>query len=168
MADACAECGFAWDTPTAEGLRTIERLPQAVRDTIAAGGQALFEPPSPKVWSPNEYIWHLADIFRLAAEWLHDMCVLDRPTHYALDMDALADVRGYSRLSLQTGFWSLEQSCSLFRAQAAVTLPDRTCYYHDWQDVTAAQVVAFLTHEAVHHLFDLRRILASQEANHAR
>jgi hypothetical protein len=168
MADACAECGFAWDIPVAESLRVIEQLPQAVRDTIATGGHLLFERPSPQVWSPNEYIWHLADIFRLGAEWLHDICVLDHPTHYAVDMDALADVRGYSRLSLQTGLWSLEQLCSLFIAQAAVTPPERTCYYHDWQDVTAAQVVAFLTHEAVHHLFDLRRILASREASHVR
>jgi len=37
---------------------------------------------------------------------------------------------------LQTGLWSLEQSCRLFIAEAAATPPERTCYYHDWQDVT--------------------------------
>ena len=168
MAEPCAECGFSWDTPIADGLRIVERLPQAIQDAIAGGGQVLFERPSPQVWSPNEYIWHLADIFRLAAEWLHDMGMLDHPTHYAVDMDALADARGYRRLSLQTGIWSLEQSCSMFITQAAVTPAERTCFYHDWQDVTAAQVVAFLTHEAVHHLFDLRRILAPQEESYAR
>jgi hypothetical protein len=52
-------------------------------------------------------------------------------------------------------------------AEAAVTPPTRTCYDHQWQDVTAAQVVSFLTHEAVHRRFDLRRHIASQEVSHA-
>jgi hypothetical protein len=55
-----------------------------------------------------------------------------------------------------------------FITEAAVTPPTRTCYYHDWQDVTAAQVVSFLTHEAVHHLFDLRRHSRAREVSHAR
>jgi hypothetical protein len=168
MTDPCAECGFAWDTPVLDGLRAIERLPQDVRTLIATRDNALLERPAPEVWSPHEYIWHLADIFRLSAEWMHDIRTLDHPTHYAVDTDALAALRGYSRLPLETGLWSLEQSCGLFIAEAAVTEPTRPCYYHDWQDVTAAQVVSFLTHEAVHHLFDLRRQLEAREVNYAR
>jgi hypothetical protein len=167
MTEACAECGFAWDTPILDGLREIERLPRDIREMVEAQAQVLLERPAPQVWSPNEYIWHLVDIFRLSAEWMHDIRALDHPTHYAIDTDALAELRGYNRLPLQTGLWSLEQSCRLFIAEAAVTSPDRTCYYHDWQDVTAARVVSFLAHEAVHHLFDLRRILAAREVSHA-
>ena len=167
MTEPCAECGFAWDTPLLESLRLIERLPAEIREMVATRGEALAQRPTPQVWSPHEYIWHLADIFRLSAEWMHDIRTLDHPTHFALDMDALAELRGYSRLPLQTGLWSLEQSCRLFIAEAAVTAPERTCYYHDWQDVTATQVVAFLAHEAVHHLFDLRRILSAREVRHA-
>jgi hypothetical protein len=44
----------------------------------------------------------------------------------------------------------------------------QTCHYHEWQDVTAARVVSFLTHEVVAHLFDQRRHSASQEVSHAR
>jgi hypothetical protein len=168
MADQCAECGFAWDTPILDGLRAIERLPQDVREVVATREGALLERPAPRVWSPHEYIWHLVDIFRLSAEWMHDIRTLDHPTHYAVDTDALAELRGYNRLPLQTGLWSLEHSCRLFIAEAAVTAPERTCYYHEWQDVTAAQVVSFLTHEAVHHLFDLRHYIASPEVSHAR
>src|SRR5437764_4906459 len=167
MSDQCAECGFAWDTTILDGLRIIERLPQDIRELAETREDALFERPAPQVWSPNEYIWHLAEIFRVSAEWMHDIRTQDHPTHYAVDTDALAALRGYNRLPLQTGLWSLEQSSRLFIAEAAVTQPTRTCYYHDWQDVTAAQVVAFLTHEAVHHLFDLRRGLGSREVSYA-
>jgi hypothetical protein len=53
-------------------------------------------------------------------------------------------------------------------AEAAVTPSTRTCYYQQWQDVMAVQVVSFLTHEAVHPLFDVRRHVESQEVSHAR
>lgn len=168
MTEHCGECGFAWDTPILDGLRMIERLPRDIGEVIATREHALCERPAPMVWSPNEYIWHLVDIFRLSAEWMYDIRTLDHPTHYAIDTDALAELRGYNRLPQPTGLWSLEQSCRLFIAEAAVTEPTRTCYYHDWQDVTAERVVSFLAHEAVHHLFDLRRILAAREVSHAR
>jgi hypothetical protein len=145
----------------------VDRLPADARALVEQLGEAAYSRPEPAVWSANEYIWHLVDAFRMAAEWLHDIRVRDHPTHYAIDNDALASVRGYERLPVEVGLWSLEQSCRLFIDEAAVTDPDRTCYYHDWQDVTAAQVVGFLVHEAVHHLFDLRRMGASERVGHA-
>lgn len=98
----------------------------------------------------------------MSAEWLHDIRVRDHPTHYAVDNDALAPIRGYERLPVEVGLWSLEQSCRLFIAEAAITDPNRTCSYHDWKDVTAGEVVSFLAHEAAHHLHDLES--ASQGA----
>jgi hypothetical protein len=167
MSEQCAECGFNWDTPILDGLRVITRLPEAIGECIASRDDVLYERPVRTVWSPNEYIWHLADVFRLSAEWMHDIRTLVHPTHYAIDTDALADLRRYNSLPVRTGLWSLDQSCRLFVAEAAITDPSRTCFYHDWQDVTAAQVVSFLTHEAVHHLFDLQRGIGSKEVSHA-
>jgi DinB superfamily len=167
MSEQCAECGFDWDTSILESLRIIEKLPATVRDLVASDVKTLRDRPAPTVWSPHEYVWHLADTFHMAAEWMHDVRALDHPTHYAVDTDGLADLRGYSRLPLETGLWSLEQSSRLFIGEAAVTDPSRTCHYHDWQDVSAAKVVSLLTHEAVHHLFDLGRALESRQASHA-
>lgn len=166
MANRCDECNFDWDTPILDSLRIIDQLPERARALVEARGDAAFERSSPEVWSPNEYVWHLVDAFRLAAEWMHDVRTQTHPTHYAIDNDALAEVRHYNQLTLATGLWSLDQSCRLFIQEAAVTDPTRTFYYHDWQDVTASQVVSFLAHEAVHHLFDLERALGSQEASH--
>ncbi|HEX8918933.1 MAG TPA: DinB family protein [Chloroflexota bacterium] len=157
MAETCAECSFDWATSTLEGLRIVHRLPEDAREMVEPMGEGAYRRPQPDVWSANEYIWHLVDAFRMAAEWMHDMRVTEHPTHYAVDNDALAAARRYDRLPVHIGLWSLEQSCRLFIEEAAVTDPDRTCYYHDWQDVTAAQVVGFLAHEAAHHLYDLRR-----------
>jgi hypothetical protein len=167
MSERCAECNFDWDTSTLEGLRIVDRLPADARELVERMGEAVYRRPEPEVWSANEYIWHLVDAFRMAAEWLHDIRVREHPTHYAVDNDALAAVRGYERLPVELGLWSLDQSCRLFVHEAAVTDPDRTCYYHDWQDVTAAQVVGFLIHEAVHHLHDLKRMGAREEVGRA-
>lgn len=167
MAERCAECDFSWDMSILDELRIIDSLPEQAGDLVEHIGDAVHRRPQPDVWSPNEYIWHLVDNFRTAAEWMHDIRVNDHPTHYALDNDALAAARGYSRLPVDVGLWSLERSCRLFIAEAAITDPERTCYYHDWQDVTAAQVVSFLAHEAVHHLYDLERATAREEVRSA-
>jgi hypothetical protein len=167
MSEQCAECGFQWDTPILDGLRVIAQLPEAISELVASREDSLYERPAPGVWSPNEYIWHLADIFRTSAEWMHDIRTLDHPTHYAIDTDALAGLRRYNSLPVQTGLWSLEGATCQFVAEAAITDPARTCFYHDWKDVTAAEVVSFLTHEAVHHLFDLRRHITLEEVSYA-
>src|SRR5690348_15005761 len=119
MTNRCAECGFDWDTPILESLRIIAALPQRAASLLSDSGRAL-ERPAEGIWSPNEYLWHMADIFRFSAEWLHDVRTLDHPTHYAVDSDALAALRGYQRLPLATGLWSLAQACSLFVSEAAI------------------------------------------------
>lgn len=167
MSERCGQCGFDWGTSILEGVRIIDQLPAACRELVERLGDEAYTRPAPQVWSANEYVWHLVDTFRLSAEWLHDIRVRNHPTHYAVDSDTLASVRGYARLPVDLGLWSLERSCRMFVHEAAVTDPDRTCYYHDWQDVTAAQVVGFLMHEAVHHLHDLRRTGPGEEAGHA-
>ena len=48
---------------------------------------------------------------------------------------------------LETGLWSLEQSYRQFIAESEVTPPARTCYYHEWQDVTAAEFRAHIAAE---------------------
>ena len=167
MSERCSECGFDWDLPLLEGLRVIDALPASAREIVEQAGEAAYRKPENGGWSANEYVWHLADAFHSSSEWLHDIRTRDHPTHYALDNDALAAVRGYERLPVELGLWSLERSCRLFVDEAARTDPTRTCYYYDWQDVTAAQVVSFLMHDAVHHLYDLERLSALKEASYA-
>ncbi|HZU14735.1 MAG TPA: DinB family protein [Chloroflexota bacterium] len=166
MSERCAECNFDWGTSTLEGLRIIDRLPRKAREVVEEMGSAAYHRSDPAVWSPNEYVWHLADTFRLAAEWLHDMRTREHPTHYAVDNDALAAVRGYDQLPVELGLWSLDQSCDLFISEAGRTDPARTCFYDGWRDVNAGEVVSFLTHEAAHHLKDLERLRERDEVSH--
>jgi len=163
MTDRCGECKFDWGTSTLEGLRIISRLPLQSRQVIEPMEDDVYFKPETGGWSANEYVWHLADTFRMGAEWLHDIRTREHPTHYAIDNDALAAARGYARLPVMLGLWSLAQACDAFIGEAAPADPDRTCYYHDWQDVTAGQVVSFLVHEAVHHLYDLHRLATREE-----
>ena len=82
------------------------------------------------------------------------------------DNDKLVEARHYDKLSLETGLWSLEQGCRRFVEEAAITDLERICHYADWKDVTARDIVSFLTHEAVHHLWDIRRFAGIEEAVH--
>jgi|SRR5579875_1539857 len=167
MSETCPECGFDFATETAEGLRIISRLPEDAGGIAESMGDAVYRRPEEGVWSANEYVWHLADTLRLSAEWLHDMRVREHPTHYAVDNDAMAAVRGYNKLPVALGLWSLAEASPLFIDQAVRCDPTRTCYYSEWRDVTAAEVVSFLTHEAVHHIHDLTRMSAVLGAGYA-
>ena len=91
-----------------------------------------------------------------------EMCIRDS---YQPDNDKLAEGRHYADLSLETGLWSLEEASNLFIREAAKTDLARTCHYADWKDVTAGDIISFLAHEAVHHLWDIRRFAGVAEAS---
>ncbi len=163
MAEQQDDCGYDPATPPLEALRIIGELPASARDILASAGDSAFRRPEPKVWSAHEYLWHLVDNLRISAEWMHDVRVVDHPTHYHVDLDQMVEVRGYSRLSSETGLWSLEDSCRLFVQESAMTDLTRTFYYDAWRDCTAAEIVGFMLHEAIHHLLDMRRVSAQPQ-----
>lgn len=168
MTESCPECGFDWETKIPDGIRTLAQLPNRASSIVDSMGELAYRKRQPDAWSASEYIWHLGDTLRMGAEWLHDIRTQDHPTHYAPDNDLIASGRQYRHLSAGTGLWSLDAACRLFTEEAARADPTRTCYYHDWRDVTAAQVMGFMFHEAVHHLFDLERLAVHEEVQHAR
>jgi hypothetical protein len=166
MTQPSDDCGFDWSTPPLACLRIIGELPAQARAVLEPAGEAARRRPDPTTWSSHEYLWHLVDAFRISAEWIHDVRVLDQSTHYQPDNDKLADGRHYANLSLETGLWSLEQATRLFIQEAAMTDPTRVCHYADWKDVTAGDIMSFLAHEAVHHLWDIRRFAGVAETSH--
>jgi hypothetical protein len=167
MTERCAECGFVWDTQLDEGLRVIGELPARTGLVLQGMGPDAYRQPADGTWSANEYVWHLADVFRMSSEWLQDMCTRDHPTHYAVDWNEMAALRRYADMPLELAAWSLGRSCDLLGEVGSRVDPTRTCYYHDWRDITAGEVVGLLAHEAVHHLFDLERLAARKDASHA-
>lgn len=142
-----------------EQIGTIGRFPERAQAVLEGAGEAAYRRPEPKTWSPNEYVWHLVDVFPIFSEWLHMTRTLDHPTHAAADADRLAEVRGYAERPVETALWALRPAAALLVQEAAMAEPDRLVLYKGWRDVTAAEVIGFAAHEAAHHLFDLERAL---------
>lgn len=155
------ECGYDFATTVLENLRIIGELPQRARSLFEGERDEAHRRPDETTWSPAGYLWHLVDVYRLSADWFHDMRTIDHPTHFGIDNDVMAAQRHYDDLSVETGLWALESVVARFVAEAARTDPLRTCDYHDWKQVTAGEALGLLTHEAVHHYWDMQRILDS-------
>ena len=164
MANQCDECGFDWTTSALDGIRLIGLFPDRVESIARGAGDRVNQRPDPDVWSPNEYIWHMVDLFHMFGEWLHMTRTLDHPTHAPLDSDALAAVRGYANRPFSTGLWALRDSIASFIQEAAIADLNSLVEYQGWRDVTAAEVIGFAAHEVAHHAFDLERALQSPGA----
>jgi hypothetical protein len=160
MARTCEGCGFNWEAGLDEDIRLVALFPDRASELVGGAGDEALRRPSPEIWSPNEYVWHLVDIFRMFAEWLHMTRVLDLPTHAPLDSDQMAAVRGYSDRPVRTGLWALRNAIELFVQEAAKADPARMVTYKGWRDVTAREVIGFATHEVAHHTHDLERQLS--------
>jgi hypothetical protein len=160
----CDECAFDWSTPLLAQIRTIGTLPDRVTAVVSGAGDAAYERPAPETWSPNEYVWHLVDMFNIFAEWLHMTRSLDHPTHASADPDAMAVARAYGEQPIETGLWALRNAAALLVQEAAIADVERIVMYQGWRDVTAAEVIGFAVHEGAHHLFDLERALGTVSA----
>jgi len=166
MANQCDECGFDWETPLIEEIRVIGRFPDRVSRLAEGAGDKLYERPAPETWSPNEYVWHLVDSFRVFAEWLHMTRTLDHPIHTTFDADQMAELRSYADRPAETGIWALHHAIALFIQEAAIAEPERQVTYKGWrEDVTAGEVIGFAAHEVVHHTLDLARALGKGTLN---
>lgn len=160
----CDECGFDWDAPLLDTIRIIGQCPERAEAVMEGASDAVYRRPQPETWSPNEYVWHLVDTLPIFSEWLHMTRTLDHPTHAPVDVDRLAEIRGYAERPIETALWALRPAAALLVQEAAIADPDRLVLYKDWRDVTAAEVIGFAAHEAAHHLFDLERALAVRAA----
>lgn len=160
---SCDECGFDWEAPVLGMIKIIGLCPQRASVILEGTGDAVYQRPSPETWSPNEYVWHLVDIFPIFAEWLHMTRTQDRPIHAAANVDQLAEVRGYAERPIETALWALGLAAAPLVQEAAIADPERLVTYKEWRDVTAAEVIGFAAHEAAHHLCDLENAVTVRE-----
>jgi hypothetical protein len=74
----CAECGFDSDT-----MSNAELVDALAAFTLPA--ELSDQRPSPDVWSPREYGWHMADAIDFYAERIELVLTTDRPQLEARD-----------------------------------------------------------------------------------
>ncbi len=167
----CRECGFDYEAGAAEAM--CHELPRVVGELCgeAAGrpDSAVRLRPGPGVWSPLEYCCHLRDVLITQRERVVRALVEDCPTVLPMHRDERAELTRYAaedrakvlaqlRAAAEMAAWSF---ASLDGSQWA-----RTCIYNYPEPMprTLAWVSRHTLHEAVHHLADVRRILARADA----
>lgn len=157
--DRCEECGFVWNAPLLDQLRIISQFPDGVYELTDGMDHVVYERPAPDVWSPNEYVWHVADVFSIFGELLHMVRTQAQPMYRTIDGDALAEVRSYGERPLATGIWALWNAVTTFVQEAVSADPERLIACKGWRDVSVAEIIGFAAHEATHHTMDLERTL---------
>lgn len=159
--DPCRGCGFDWSVSPGEAVRILEELPARFRELL---GRCTGRERHPDLaWGPVAYVCHVADNLRAWAEGLaagaRTSGEADVPGY---DPDLLAQARRYARIVPEAALWSLERAVASWSDAVTVALDRGVVLHHAARGVQRAEDVARNNaHDAHHHAWDVRRILAA-------
>jgi hypothetical protein len=158
--ETCAECGFSW---SASGDRSLTALREALpRFAELLGSAAATAAPTPQVWSPSAYVWHVGDVTRAWAERLHSLGTDPEAPWAGFDPDELARARHYDALPARTGPWALARAVDALLVGLEPLTTDTPFLHPEWGRGTVADALRWVAHEAVHHELDVRRGLGQR------
>ncbi len=112
-------------------------------------------------WSVKAYVSHVADNIRGWAEHIRSGTAAGQTLLRPVDPDAMAAIRGYEHMSVQTALWSLKHSASIW-ADAIAASGDRDFEFtHPTRgQQSLAELVLTVAHDTAHHEWDIQRSLA--------
>jgi hypothetical protein len=161
--DPCRECGYSWTLSIPGTGELVGSLPTEYRDTI---GDASGSERHPDLeWSATAYVCHVADNLRIMAERLQGVMRGDTRYIGAYDENSLAEARGYDSIDLQAALWSLTRSANdwvmtMTEAQGRGERGEPVTWIHQERgEQELVEIARANCHDAVHHLWDIRRIL---------
>ena len=158
--DPCAACGYDWSRTPAEAVDWIDGW--AGHLTAATAGADGAERRPDGGWSVTEYVCHVGDNLRQWSERLQSALLARRRTVAGYDPDALGEARGYAALPLAVAVWSSELAAAAWVEVVRRALHENVELEHATRGPqTAADVARNNCHDAYHHLWDIRQILAS-------
>lgn len=159
--DPCGECGFEWSTSLDASAGLIAGAPQ--RYTELLDGQDGAAQHQDLTWTAKAYVFHVADNIRIWAERLWSRATVGQEFVRSYDQDALAAVRGYEDMPLETALWSLSHSVAAWTEALEATSDSRAIFNYPGRGVqTLTDVVQTIAHDTVHHEWDIARSLACQ------
>ena len=158
--DPCRECGFEWSTTLDDSACLIAGAPRRYANLLV--GQDGMVRHQDLTWTAKAYVFHVADNIRIWAERLWGRATVGQEFIHPYDQDALAAVRGYEHMPLQTALWSLSHSVDAW-IESLEAMPDSlVSFNYPGRGVqTLTDVVQTIAHDTVHHEWDIARSLAS-------
>ena len=158
--EPCRECGFSWAISPEEAMEMMGGVPARLREAVGpSDGSAV---GAGLTWSVTAYVCHVGDNLRISAERLVGVARGGAAKIAAYDQDDLAEVRRYDAVAIQGALWSLERAVSDWLAAIDIARASDVVFDHpergrySWVDVSASNL-----HDALHHEFDILRILAA-------
>ncbi|MDA1036263.1 MAG: maleylpyruvate isomerase N-terminal domain-containing protein [Chloroflexi bacterium] len=156
----CKQCGFAWSLDRETVLERLETASDRLREKVTVVGPGAMDVGIREgLWSPREYIAHLADWAGIIGKRLHKMLAEDSPAIEDLDQDKLAADNAYPE-------WDVEESLVRYAKGIAHTIE----HVRDGGDdgwvrvgmkaprgaVPVSEFAQDLLHELEHHSLDIR------------
>ena len=155
----CPECGLA-----AADVRPGD-VPELLRQAALDLLEPLRQPdasrrPAPTTWSPLEYACHVRDVYRLYLQRLQLMLAEEDPLFANWDQDATAIADRYGEQDPRLVARELADATDAL-ADRFATLPEhawaRPGRRSDGASFTITTFAQYLVHDAVHHVWDVRR-----------
>jgi hypothetical protein len=156
--DPCRECDFSWAAGQAASILLMCSLPDSIDELVAdaTGTERL-----PDLgWNVSGYVAHMTDNTRIWAERLVAVARGADPHVVPYDPDLLAESRHYNDVAIQGAIWSFRIAVETWRSAVDEAVPAGIVMLHSVRGaMELSDVVASNAHDAVHHRWDLKRIL---------
>ncbi len=158
--DPCRECGFDWSITAPQAIAAVAQSPDAFEQALAAG------PPDARVpelaWSAAAYVRHVADNLEMSSYRLDQARLDGRTAIPGYDADVLAAARNYATATPAASLLALRRSAAAWAEDAGAAVEAGVVVQHAARGrQTAHEVVRSNAHDVMHHLHDLRRIVAA-------
>ena len=157
--DPCRECGYAWTISPEDATALILDAPRRFTELLdGADGSVRHRDLT---WSVKAYVSHVADNLRGWAERIRSGTAAGQTLLRPVDPDAMAAIRGYEHMSLETALWSLQHSANIWADAIAGAGGSDLEFTHPTRgQQSLAELVLTVAHDTAHHEWDIRRSLA--------
>ncbi|MEV5000508.1 hypothetical protein [Nocardioides sp. LML1-1-1.1] len=159
----CRECAYSWDLTVTEAVQLVDGLPSAFRELL--DGSTGRERHTDLAWGPVAYVCHVGDNLRAWTEGLS--AGLENPSLVPVpvpgyDPDLLAEAKRYHLVVPEAALWSLTSAVVAWTEVVPRAVQEQVSLWHARRGEQRAEDVARNNaHDALHHVWDVRRILAA-------
>jgi len=156
--DPCCECGFAWATGLGGSVSLMRELPDSLQ-TLVSGATGTERLPGLD-WNVSAYVAHMTDNTRIWAERLLAVARGADAHVVPYEPDLLAESRHYNEVALEGATWSLDKAVTMWLEAVGEAERVGVVMLHSERGaMELSDVVCSNAHDAVHHCWDLQRIL---------
>ena len=156
--DPCRGCGFDWSIAQDDAEVRMAAVPTAVADLLRGASGCERHPGLG--WTVTGYVCHVTDNLRVWAERLAGAALGGESTIGLYDDNAMAAARGYGAIALPGALWSLRRATDdWLDAVSLASYAGVVLRHPERGELRVDDVVRSNVHDALHHVWDIRRSL---------